>query len=45
MLNTPLILQCKDAMVLIRPISKKHTAKMEGNVVNKMNVKATGKQG
>jgi hypothetical protein len=35
----------KNAMVLIRSILNKYSAKMEGNGIKKMNYEATGRKG
>jgi hypothetical protein len=48
-INAPLILllqmECKNAIVLIRSILNKYSAKMEGNGIKKMNDEATGSRG
>jgi hypothetical protein len=38
-------MECKNAMVLIRSILNKYSAKMERNIIKKMNDEATGNQG
>jgi hypothetical protein len=38
-------MECKNAMLLIRSILNKYSAKMEGNGIKKMNDEATGSQG